>query len=165
MARSTRTRTVSLAVVGGFALVAGVLAGCGGDEFHDRTAVVDVGGRTTTFEVTTCGLDGITAFVVGRSESGEVLQAVVGVEEDDPEAGVPALTGLTVTEGDGELVAFGADAWALRGEVAPAPGSVTDARIRGARIQADGRFSVVDGDGGVTADGPTFRFDARCDEP
>lgn len=152
-----------MAVAAAVALGGVALAGCGGDEFEDRTAIVDVDGQTTTFEITTCGLDGTTAFVVGYSEGGEILQAVVGVEEDDLEAGVPASTGVTVTEGEGDLAAFGAEAWSRRGESGPAPGSIADARIRGARIQADGRFAVTDADGNV-AEGPLFRFDARCDD-
>ena len=81
-------------------MVAASLAGCSREPaFEDRTARVTVDGEATTFQVDACLLDGTTAYVVGRQDDGEVLQAVVGVEADG-ETGVPASTGLTLTEGE-----------------------------------------------------------------
>lgn len=140
--------------------------GCGRGEFEDRTARVEVEGRTTTFRLDSCGRDGQTLFVVGRSEDGQVLQAVVGLE-DDLAAGVPDSTGLTVIDGDVELAAFGPEAWARRGEDGEAPGAIAGAGLRGSRIRASGRVVAVDRAGvpEVTGDaGTAFSLDARCDE-
>ncbi len=153
-------RSVLLVAVVGLAAL-----GCGREApFPDRTARVTLDGATTTFAVDACVLDGQTAYVVGRADDGQVVQAVVGVEGDG-ETGVPASTGLTVMDGDTGVAAFGAEAWARRGEAGEPPGTVTSARIRGARIQARGRAVPVDG-----ADRPRagseveVAFDARCDE-
>ena len=96
------------------ALVVGAASGCSREPaFEDRTARVALDGDTTTFQVDSCGRDGETVFVVGRTDDGAVLQAVVGVE-DDGETGVPASTGLSVTEVDLPVSAFGEEAWARR---------------------------------------------------
>lgn len=152
------------------ALLAALLVGACSREapFPDREARVDHGGRTTTFTLDSCGLDGSTAFLVGRTESGIVLQAVVGVE-DDGETGVPASTGFEVL-GDGDVGgggygAFGEEAWDRREETGPPPGEITSARIRGARIQVEAEAVTLDPDGhpqgGTLTD---VSLDARCDE-
>ncbi|QXC59552.1 hypothetical protein KSP35_14290 [Aquihabitans sp. G128] len=152
-------------------LVVGALAltGCGKDEFADKTARVTVSGKTTTYQVDSCGLDGRTAFVVGRSDSGSILQAVVGVKADKA-TGVPSSTGLSVIDDGLELAGFGSESWQRRGMSGAAPGTVTSARIRGSRIQASGRLVGVDADGkpragasGVDDTGFPFTLDARCD--
>lgn len=148
------------------AVTALVLSGCGKDTFADKTAKVSVDGRTTTYDIDSCGLDGATAFILGRTTGGVVLQAVVGVEEDGT-TGVPASSGLTLVDDDLELAAFGAESWERRGEIGLPPGSVTSARIRGSRIQAAGRLVAVDEQGRplpASSDaGRPFTFDARCD--
>jgi hypothetical protein len=88
---------------------------------------------------------------------------VVGVE-DDGETGVTTSTGLTVTEVDVPVAAFGEEAWARRGEAGPPPGEVRSARVRGARIQSAGEAQPVDVTGAATSAEPVaFSFDARCD--
>jgi hypothetical protein len=146
------------------ALVVGAAAGCSREPaFEDRTARLALDGDTTTFQVDSCGRDGETVFVVGRTDDGAVVQAVVGVE-DDGETGVPASTGLTVTEVDLPVSAFGEEAWARRREAGEAPGEVRSARVRGARIQAAGEAQPVDVEGEPTSGDPVpFTFDARCD--
>lgn len=151
------------------ALVVAATAGCGREPaFEDRTARVTVAGRTTTFEVDACTLDGTTAYVVGRSEGGAVLQAVVGVE-DDGTTGVPASTGITVASAPGDdpsVAAFGPEAWARRGEDGTPPGTIDEARIRGARIQAAGQAQPVDDeDRPIGAQRLALDLDARCDAP
>ncbi|HEX7131561.1 MAG TPA: hypothetical protein VF228_03255 [Iamia sp.] len=146
-------------------LLIGAVAACGREPaFPDRTARVTVGDRTTTYTVDACGLDGQTFRLAARAESGAILQAAVGVEADG-ETGVPESTGLTVYGGDeGDLAAFGAEAWARRGEDGDAPGAITSARIRGARIQASGEAAVVDADDVPTGDQLlAVSLDARCD--
>ncbi|MCU1497439.1 MAG: hypothetical protein JWM47_1392 [Acidimicrobiales bacterium] len=148
------------------ALGAMALAGCSKVEFADKTARVSISGQTTTYEVGSCGLDGSTAFIVGRSAGGSVLQAVLEVESDG-RTGIPASTGLTLIDGDMEQAAFGAGSWQRRGETGKAPGAITSARVRGSRIQAAGRLVAVDGEGrpdpGSPDDGSEFTLDARCD--
>lgn len=133
--------------------------------FADRTARLTVGDRTTTFTVDACGLDGQTFRLAARAESGAVLQAVVGVE-DDGETGVPESTGITVFGYEQiDLSAFGDESWARRGMGGEAPGEVTSARIRGARIQASAEAVAVDADERPLGDATyTVRLDARCDE-
>lgn len=154
-------------------LTGGSLAGCGRNEFPDRTARVRVGPRLTTFQLESCGLDGATVFVVGRSAGGAVLQAVVGVA-DDRRTGVLGSTGLTVVdgpdEGAGAVAAFGAEAWGRRGEAGREPGRIASARVRGSRIQVSGDVEPVDGDDrppasstAETAATEPFSLDARCD--
>lgn len=141
--------------------------GCSRDEFPDRSAVVEVDGRSTRFDLVSCGLDGTTAYVTGASDDGDVVQAVVGVEERDHETGVPGFTGLTVSEGAEERGAFGAGAWAARRKAGDPPGSVLAARIRGSRIQVSGRVVLLDDAGdptGTDGSGVPFSLDARCDE-
>ncbi|HEX2577882.1 MAG TPA: hypothetical protein VHK88_16155 [Aquihabitans sp.] len=151
----------------GLLVVAATVCGCGSEEFEDRTARVTVDGRTTTYELDSCGLDGTTLFLVGRSTGGSVVQAVVGLE-DDAETGVPASTGLTVGDAGSELAGFGAESWERRGEQGRAPGRITRAALRGSRIQVEGRVEAVDAQGvppviaGAAVD---VALDARCDEP
>lgn len=154
-----------LLVVAPAVLVFAGLAGCTREPgFEDRTARVTVDGETTTFTVDGCGIDGTTVFVLGRTDGGEVLQAVVGVEADG-ETGVPRSSGITTTEGEGPVTAFSDEAWARRGESGDAPGEITSARVRGARIQATGRAQPVAVDGTPTSADPVpIVFDARCDE-
>lgn len=159
--------------------------GCGGDEFADRTAEVTVDGETTKFELDACGLDGETVFVVGRTDGGAVLQAVVGVTflsappeggtavtdesavpDGDPvpnEEAVPESSGLTVDVDDVTWASFGAEAWARRDGTGPAPGSVTSARVRGARIQLSGQATQLDAAG--QPETVPIELDARCDDP
>ena len=141
-----------------------VAAGCSRNEFDDRTAVVTVDGRSTTFEVDTCGLDATTVFVVGRSSKGDVVQAVVGVEVDG-QTGVLASTGLTVGPDGAELAAFGGESWQRRGESGAAPGRIDSARVRGSRIQVSGRLvQTVSAAGTAPTPSTAFSFDARCDK-
>ena len=169
--RARRVPALASCAVSTTVLALALVAGCGRDEFDDRTARVALGGRTTTFELDSCGLDGTTAYVVGRSDDGTVLQAVVGVEGDDGTTGVPASTGLTVAPRDTDaMVAFGAEAWTRRGESGEPPGRITSARIRGSRIQAEGEAVPVDDDGRpldrpATANPVDVSLDARCDDP
>ena len=141
-----------------------VLAGCGRNEFKDRTAKVAISSRTTAFQLDSCGLDGSTLFVVGRSEGGEVLQAVVGL--DDERTGLTESTGVTVSDDGADLAAFGAESWERRGKPGDPPGEVRQATLRGSRIQVAGRLATV-GDGAAptaTSTDVTFTLDARCDD-
>ena len=141
---------------------------CSKESFEDRTAVVDVDGASTTFTLDTCGLDDTTVFVVGRSTGGATLQVVVGVEEEDHEAGIPDLTGISVTDADSDRVAFGSGAWSQRDETSRPPGRIDEARIRGARIQVSGAFETLEPSATPSDTAGTltpFSFDARCDEP
>lgn len=163
-----RRRSGGVVAACGLVVLACGLAGCGKDEFADKTARVELSGRTTTFEVDSCGLDGRTAFVVGRSEGGSVLQAVIGVGADE-RTGVTRSTGLSVIDDNVELAGFGQESWERRGLSGSAPGTITSARIRGSRIQAAGTLVPVDADGKPTAtssaagSGTRFSLDARCD--
>lgn len=157
-------RQLALVLAGCCALA---LTACGGDEFEDRTATVDIGGRITTFTLDACGLDESTLFVVGRSSGGDILQAVIGLE-DDLATGAVESTGLTVIDEGNDLAAFGPEAWDRRGGTGPPPGEITDASLRGSRLQAQGALVTID-DPAVGA--PTlgiqtlpFTFDARCDD-
>lgn len=146
-------------------MVAGlVLGGCGRNEFEDRTAKVSIGGRTTTYQLDSCGLDGSTLFVVGRSGEGAVLQAVIGLDEE--QAGVTRSSGLTVSDDDGDLAAFGPESWERRGEAGDPPGEIRLAALRGSRIQLSGRSVPVGVDGVPAASGTevAFSLDARCDD-
>jgi hypothetical protein len=146
-------------------LLVGALAACGREPaFPDRVARLTVGDRTTTFTIDACGLEGQTFRLAARAESGAVLQATVGVE-DDGETGVPRSTGFTVYGWDEvDLAAFGDESWARRGKTGEAPGEIETARIRGARIQASGRAAVVDDDEVPTGDQLLdVALDARCD--
>lgn len=145
-----------------------VLVGCGLGEFEDRTAVVELGGSTTTYEVDACGLDQRTVFVVARAAEGAVLQAVVGLEPDSDD-GVAASTGLTLDADpdstDTRVAAFGPEAWERRGSTGPPPGTIGAARLRGSRVQLDGLVVPVDErDRPVPGgEGVPFSVDARCD--
>ena len=143
-----------------------VAAGCGGDEFADRTARIDLRGRTTTYEVDDCGLDGQTLFVVARSPGGSVLQAVVGLRADD-RTGIPASTGLTFSDDGDDYAAFGAESWSRRSGSGRAPGRITEAALRGSRIQVSGLVEQVDDQDRPDEPPLTtpFSLDARCDEP
>ncbi|HRW37378.1 MAG: hypothetical protein KDB04_08555 [Acidimicrobiales bacterium] len=163
-----RVAPTAALVAGVVALVVGT-AGCAREEFPDRTAEVRVGGDRRTYQVVSCGLDEHTAFLVARADDGALLQAVVGLEDDDA-TGVPASTGLTVDlrpeRTDTRIGAFGAEAWARRGEGGAAPGEVRSARLRGSRIQL-----TADAVGLDEADRPLpsaepqpVSVDARCDE-
>ncbi len=139
-------------------------AGCSRNEFDDRTAVVAVDGRSTTFKVDSCGLDATTVFVVGRSSKGDVVQAVVGVEADG-RTGVVASTGLTLGPDGAELAAFGAESWRRRGQSGAAPGRIDSAQVRGSRIQVSGRLvQTATAAGTAPAPSVAFSFDARCDK-
>jgi hypothetical protein len=157
-------------------------AGCGRSEFEDRTARLTVGDVTSELDLDSCGLDGSTVFLVGRGPGAVVLQAVVGVE-DDGSTGVTASTGITV-EGGGwvreapnsavlaeSLGASGVESWERRGQTGRAPGSISSAVVRGARIQVEGRLEPLDASSGLPIAGSPadarlvpFRLDARCDE-
>lgn len=147
--------------------VALMLVGCGKEDFPDRQAIVEVDGRSTTFalEAETCGLDGDTVFVLGHAEGGAVLQAVVGVDPDDPTDADPAASGITVSDGPVDLGAFGVDAWKRRGGDGDAPGAVIDVAIRGARIQLEGEAVELDTTGQPTGTErqAMISLDARCD--
>ena len=154
-----------MTVVGATALAVTLsLAGCGRDDFPDRTARVSIGARTTTYDLDSCGLDGATAFAVGQSDGGAVLQAVLGLDAE--KAGVVESSGLTFSDDGISLAAFGAESWSRRRAPGAAPGSITSARLRGSRIQISGDAVPVDetdlptGSGGRVA----FSFDARCDQ-
>lgn len=143
------------------------LSACGRDEFEDRTATVDIVGRTTTFTLDSCGLDEATLFVVGRSSGGDVLQAVIGLD-DDVATGVVESTGLTVTDEGNDLAAFGPEAWDRREGAGPPPGAITQASLRGSRIQARGSLVSIDesvgGDPELGEQQLSFSLDARCDD-
>lgn len=151
------SRVAATGRVLGVGLVLAVLAGCARDDFPDRSARVDLDGTVVTFDLASCGLDGDTLYLVGRSRAGHVLQAVV-VLEDDGTTGDPAGTGVSVDLDDRSSEAFGADSWRLRGEEGEAPGAVGWARLRGSRIQVGGELDEV---GGPSV---PFTLDARCDE-
>lgn len=147
-------------------LAVAALASCSKEPaFEDRTARVTWGSRTVSFEVDGCLLDGQTAYVVGRSETGATVQAVIGVEADG-ETGVPESTGLTVDGLDAVgLAAFGSEAWERKGESGDAPGSIATARVKGSRIQATGEAVTTGADGQPLPGEPrTITFDSRCDE-
>lgn len=163
-------------------LVASGAAGCSRSEFQDRTAQLTVGDTTSTVELDSCGLDGSTVFIVGRGPGDLVLQAVVGVG-DDGRTGVTASTGITLEGGGwveeapnsavlaGSIGASGAESWERRGQTGRAPGAITSAAVRGARIQVEGRLEPLDVTTGrpiaTTADDALvipFRLDARCDD-
>lgn len=141
--------------------------GCSRDGFEDRTAVVKAGDERVRFQVDSCGLDGSTLFVVGRSGQGEILQAVVELE-DDASTGIPEGTGFTVDVGEDTLGAFGSTAWTLRAGRGAAPGSISWSRLRGARIQIAAEAEGVDADGRPVDDPSSspvrVEMDARCDE-
>jgi hypothetical protein len=149
-------------------VVATVLVGCGLGEFEDRTAVVELGGSTTTYEVDACGLDGRTVFVVARADDGAVLQAVMGLEPDSND-GIVASTGLTLdadpNANDTRVAAFGPEAWTRRGSTGPPPGSIAAARLRGSRVRFDGTVVPVDSRDRPVPGGDAlpFSLDARCD--
>jgi hypothetical protein len=133
------------------------LVGCAKDEFADRTARLDLNGTTVALDLESCGLDGETLFLVGRSSSGHVVQAVVALA-DDGTTGVVGGTGVSVDLDERAYEAFGADAWGRRGEAGEPPGEVGWARLRGSRIQVAGELDEVDGP-------PVpFTLDARCDD-
>ena len=157
------TRCGVVVLVWSVVLAVVMSAGCSRNEFDDRTAVVTVDGRATTFTVDTCGLDATTVFIVGRSSKGDVVQAVVGVEADG-QSGVLASTGLTVGPDGAELAAFGAESWQRRGESGAAPGRIDSAQVRGSRIQVSGRLVQTEtAAGAAPAPSVAFSFDARCD--
>lgn len=166
MTRRTRFRPATLAVVLAPVLGLGVaLAGCGRDGFPDRTARVTDGARTITFQVESCGRDGRTVYVLGRTPDGQVLQAVVGVRADH-RTGVVASSGLTVGDRARDRGAFGAEAWTRRGQDGPPPGRITSAAVRGARIQLAGGLVPLDATGHPAAgsEPSAFTLDARCDQ-
>lgn len=141
------------------------LAGCGKGEFEDRTAVVELGGQSTSFDIDDCGRDGTTIYVVGQSSGGEVLQAVLGVKADKT-TGVPSSSGITFGADGQPYAAFGVESWSRRGGSGPAPGRVTSARLRGSRVQIAGEVAEVDQDDSPTtpARRVPFSLDARCDQ-
>ena len=91
VARRRRGRQLPAMVL----LVAGSLvgAGCSRSTFHDRTARLTREGVVTEFSLDSCGRDGVTVFVVGRTEGGRILQAVVGLRKDR-RTGITDLTGV-----------------------------------------------------------------------
>jgi hypothetical protein len=150
-------------------VLGGLLVGCGLGAFEDKTAVVEVGGSTRTFEVDSCGLDGRTVFLVARADDGSILQAVVGLEAEAND-GIVDSTGVTIDADpdrtDTRSAAFGAEAWARRGETGAPPGRIDSARLRGSRIQFDGQLVALDAfdDPVPGAELQPFSVDARCDE-
>lgn len=148
-------------------LLAALAVGCSRDGFEDRTAVVTAGDRTVRFQVDSCGLDDSTLFVVGRSDADEILQAVIGLQ-DDGSTGDPDATGLTVEVGEDTYAAFGATSWERRDGTGAAPGSISWSRLRGARIQLSAEAEPVADDGlplaDPNADPVRVDLDARCDE-
>ncbi|MCU1371479.1 MAG: hypothetical protein JWO77_2673 [Ilumatobacteraceae bacterium] len=160
----------SLAVGAALATVlVGTLAGCGKDEFEDKTAVVRVGGSSQTYSVDSCGLDKQTVFVVARADDGAIVQGVMGLEDDD-KTGVPASTGITIdldpSSEDTRVAAFGVESWERRGSNGKAPGTIAAAKLRGSRIQFSGDVVPVDANDVPIPDGEPQRFslDARCDQ-
>lgn len=127
--------------------------------------MVTIDDDTLRFALDSCGLDGSTLFVVGRSDAGEILQAVVGMEDDEA-TGQPAATGFTFEVDSLTYGAFGATAWERRNGRGEPPGEISRATMRGARIQLAGSAELV-GDGRVTGDPSSslvVALDARCDE-
>ena len=147
-------------------LALGVLAAaCTRDGFEDRTARVEMSGRIITYTIDSCGLDGTTAFVVGRASGGSVLQAVVGVK-DGTSTGVISSSGFTFTDEGRENGAFGAESWSRRGEPGPAPGRITSAQVNGSRVLIIGEFEILDPDDIPQKPAVTYpvTFEARCDQ-
>ena len=127
-------------------------------------AQVTIAGHVTVFHVDSCGLDHRTAFVVGRADDGSVLQAVIGVRADHT-TGIPASTGVTITDDPASVSAFGAESWHRRGQSGAPPGRITSARIRGSRIQVCAFAQPVDDeDLPTTAPVEELHLDARCDQ-
>lgn len=164
----TVRRTILLPVLTGLVMAS---AACGDQEFEDRTAKVTLGARTITYEVDSCGLDGDTAFVVGSTPGGSVVQAVIGVADEDG-TGVVEATGLTIYDDNVTTGAFGSEAWSRRGEAGVAPGEITEAGVRGSRIQAGGTVIPLTDEGALRDPDSAsedqvgqveFSFDARCD--
>jgi len=159
-----RIRSVLPVIVVGLVIASSALTACSRGDFEDRTAQVTADGSSQTYQLTSCGLDGTTVFLVGQAPGGKVLQAVVGVEPDH-ETGVPGSTGLSFGPPDGTRAAFGSESWQRRGEPGSPPGRITSARVRGSRIQATGTTDRVDAQGtpSPAADPQAFSLDARCD--
>ena len=164
---SGRARTTLAVAALALMSVVAPLTGCSRDDFEDRTAEVTVGEEKLRFRLDSCGLDESTLFVVGRSDEGEVLQAVVGLEGDGS-TGDPRATGLTVDVGDASYAAFGESSWELRDGDGSAPGTISWSRLRGARIQISAEADPVDDQGmplsDPGADSVRIDVDARCDE-
>src|SRR3954470_13127929 len=138
-----RRRSLAVLVPALLAVAVG-LPGCGNKStFTDRTARVTVSGRTTELTVDSCGRDDRTVFVVARSDDGQVLQEVVGLKADRKTA-VPRATGFTLLRRDGDLGAFGKVSWVARGESGTPPGTITSARLIGARIQVGAIAQPID---------------------
>src|SRR5699024_2898472 len=138
----------------------------------DHTARVEIGGRKSPFtlESGTCGLDGDTVFVLGHSEGGEVLQAVVAIDPESRE-GIPDLTGVTVSDGPDDIEAFGSGAWDLRGGAGGPPGSIERSSMRGSRIELEGTAVDPTSSGDAPSTGEEkggeagLAGGARCAEP
>jgi hypothetical protein len=154
-------------VVAGFVVAFAALSGCsGGKGFADRTAVLTRDNTTLDLTVDACGLDGTTIRVLARADDGTVVQAVLGVLAKDHETGVPASTGITLMKGTTTVGAFGAEAWTRRDKTGAAPGTITAAALRGARIQFSGDLVPLDDQDDPITGGASspFSFDARCDQ-
>ena len=165
---SMAVRRLAAIVATAIALVA-ALAGCGKDEFADRSAVISIGGSSQTYAVRSCGLDHQTVFVVARAPDGAVVQGVMDLRKDD-KTGIRTSTGMTVDldphTDTTRLAAFGAGSWRRRGKTGPAPGTISTAHLHGSRIQFSGRAVPVDAQDQPVSEGKAERFsiDARCDE-
>ena len=146
-------------------MVSVLAVACTRDGFEDRTARVEMSGRIITYAVDSCGLDGTTAFVVGRAPGGSVLQAVVGVK-DDKSTGVTSSSGLTFSDEGWANAAFGAESWSRRGEPGRAPGRITSAQVNGSRVLIIGEFEILDQNDKPQEPVVTYpvTLEARCDQ-
>lgn len=141
------------------------MTGCGRDGFADRTAVITTGGRSTTYTVDSCGLDGDTVFLVGRAPDRSVVQAVIA-SEGEGEVVALEISGLTFGTVDETWAAFGPDAWTRRQGPGSAPGGLDSGWVRGSRVQVDGTAERLDRHDRVLerSDDAGFTLEARCDE-
>ena len=132
-----------------------------------------VDGRTIDFVIDSCGIDGLTVFVVGRPASSsvepgqQILQAAVGFadrkhQEIDLDA-VAVTVDLSATERVG---AIGPEALERLGGTPPAPGTIDSAERRGSRItvRADAEHLTMDNTGTGESAG-SLTLDTRCADP
>lgn len=138
------------------------LTGCSTDEAPDTdTAELTVDGSASEVSLTACGLDGRTVFLVGRSSDGLVLQAVIGLDEDD-EADLAA-TAVTVDRDGAISAAAGADAAPGLQLTGPAPGEIRSASLEGDRVRMTADLERVTNGRRSTGDvAGELRLDARC---
>lgn len=162
-------------------LLAFVATSCGGSDAPAADqAIIRTGNREVTVDLTSCGIDGDTIFLVGERD-GVVLQLVVGAEQVGEEEvdgeivpvleGDPAATGVTVDfGGTGDILgAFGDVAYERAdGPDGQQPGEIGEVRLEGSHIVVTVRAQPVDETGVARVDTnvePTpITVDANCPE-